>query len=173
MVTVQLLDLNSANQKYLPTIFQPLAFLPPLFQSQFPGPFATLICAFVTPRTLPSATRTSPCTARTSPFTASFFVSNLPYVFTNSSLQTSSAFLGILQWWGKTAKGPIFLALPHPQNSMRSSKQNNNFSSLIVGCIIDPRPGLSTLSIDPFVSCVTHWCTIYNHYSTLLFFNHV
>ena len=29
-------------------------------------------------------------------------------------------FLRILQWWGKTAKGPIFRALP--QHSMRSQK---------------------------------------------------
>jgi hypothetical protein len=29
-------------------------------------------------------------------------------------------------------------------------------SSLIVGRIIDPRPGLRALLIDPFVSCVTH-----------------
>jgi hypothetical protein len=29
-------------------------------------------------------------------------------------------FLRILQWWSKTAKGPIFLALP--QHSMRSPK---------------------------------------------------
>jgi hypothetical protein len=31
-------------------------------------------------------------------------------------------------------------------------------SSLIVGRIIDPRPGLRALLMDPFV---THWCTIY------------
>jgi hypothetical protein len=37
VVTVQLLDLISANEQYLPTIFQPFAFLPPLFQSQFLG----------------------------------------------------------------------------------------------------------------------------------------
>jgi hypothetical protein len=30
-------------------------------------------------------------------------------------------FVRILQWWGKTAKGPIFLALS-PQDSMRSPK---------------------------------------------------
>jgi hypothetical protein len=80
-------------------------------------------------------------------------------------------FLRILQWWGKTAKGPILLALP--QDSMWSPKQNNNFfrrqsdSSLLVGHIIDPRPGLRTLSINPFVPCITHWYTIHNHYSKL------
>ena len=34
-------------------------------------------------------------------------------------------------------------------------------SSLIFGRIIDPRPGLRALSIDPFVPCVIHWYTIY------------
>ena len=47
---------------------------------------------------------------------------------------------------------------PPPQDTMRSLKQNNHFSSLIVGCIIDLRPGLSTLSNDPFVpsGCSIH-----------------
>jgi hypothetical protein len=40
---------------------------------------------------------------------------------TNCGEQLSTVhFLRILQWWGKTAKGPIFLALP--QHSMRSPK---------------------------------------------------
>jgi hypothetical protein len=30
-------------------------------------------------------------------------------------------------------------------------------SSLNVGRIIDPRPGLRALSMDPFVPCVTYW----------------
>ena len=46
-------------------------------------------------------------------------------------------------------------------------------SSLIVGRIIDPRPCLRALSIDPFVPFVTHWYTIYNHYFTLFFFDHM
>jgi hypothetical protein len=88
-------------------------------------------------------------------------------------------FLRILQWWGKTTKGPISLPSPPPRIVCdRWSKTTTFFrrqsdSSLIVGCIIDPRPDLRALSIDPFVPCVTHWYTIYNHYSTLFFFNHV
>ena len=34
-------------------------------------------------------------------------------------------------------------------------------SSLIVGRIIDSRPGVCALSMDLFMPCVTHWCTIY------------
>jgi hypothetical protein len=41
-------------------------------------------------------------------------------------------------------------------------------SSFIIGRIIDPRPGLRTLSIDPFVPCVIHWFTIYPSLHVLL-----
>jgi hypothetical protein len=41
-------------------------------------------------------------------------------------------------------------------------------SSLIVGRIIDPRPGLCALLMDPFVPCVTHWCTIYPSFHVVL-----
>ena len=58
---------------------------------------------------------------------------------------------------------------------MWSPKQNNNFfrRQFTVGLLIvsrthhDPRPGLRTLSINPFLLCITHWYTIHNHYSTL------
>jgi hypothetical protein len=52
--------------------------------------------------------------------------------------------------------------------------RRQSVSSLIVGRIIDPRPGLRALSMDPFVPCVTHWFTIYpSLISTLFFFDHV
>ena len=40
--------------------------------------------------------------------------------------------------------------------------------SLIVGRIIDPRPGVCALLMDPFVPCVTHWCTIYPSFHVVL-----
>jgi hypothetical protein len=170
---VQLLDLNSANQQYLPTIFQPLAFRPPLFQSQFPGSVRHPQLRFRHPQDF--AFRHQDFALHRQDFSLhclllrlqpslrlhQLFLTNFQCIFRDSSVV------------GQNCQRAHFPCPPPPQNSMRSLKQNNNFSSLIVGCIIDPRPGLSTLSIDPFVSCVTHWCTIYNHYSTLLFFNHV
>jgi hypothetical protein len=53
-------------------------------------------------------------------------ISNISRLINNDwywliSILIAVHFLRILQWWGKTAKGPIFLALP-PAYSMRSPK---------------------------------------------------
>jgi hypothetical protein len=74
----------------------------------------------------------------------------------------SSTFLKIISCPTKYEFAP---QMPSPNSeAWRRRKffvRRQSDSSLIVGCIIDPRPGLRALSMDPFVPCVTHWCTIY------------
>ena len=53
----------------------------------------------------------------------------------------------------------IHVEMPNGGANFFFGKQSD--SSLIVGRIIDPPPGLHALSMDPFVPCVTHWYTIY------------
>jgi hypothetical protein len=59
----------------------------------------------------------------------------------------------------------FFIAHPRsrrkrPHSAVWGAIVRKSDSSLIVGCIVDPRPVLRELSIDPFESCVTHWFTI-------------
>jgi hypothetical protein len=49
-------------------------------------------------------------------------------------------------------------AFSYPERRRKFFFRRQSDSSLIVGRIVDPRPGLHALSMNPFVA---HWCTIY------------
>ena len=74
----------------------------------------------------------------------------------------SQKLLGQLTWGSTRSAQQVGLR----RRKFFSRRQSD--SSLIVGRIIDPRPGLCALSMDPFVPRVTHWCTIYPSFHVVL-----
>jgi hypothetical protein len=65
----------------------------------------------------------------------------------------SQKLLGQLTWGSTRSAQQVGLR----RRKFFSRRQSD--SSLIVGRIIDPRPGLYALPMDLVIPCVTHWCT--------------